>query len=136
MANLFYIEQINQKQSPKTEQQLKELAKWGHISADTLIETDTGETITAGQIPGLEFNTSAPPSLDSIEKWMIGVIVAVVGLVMMLYGNSLNNSVEAQLSSLFSNGQTNPGTLWMIIGGVALGIGAILAIADLTSNKK
>ena len=68
--------------------------------------------------------------------YAIGVMLAVNGFGLMLYGNALNNSVEAQLNSLVNSGQINPGTLGMIVGGVSLGFGVILATVGLILNKK
>jgi len=64
MANFFYYDQVNQKQGPVTEQQLKELAAQGVISLNSPMETDTGHKGTAGQIPGL-FAAAPPPFTQS-----------------------------------------------------------------------
>jgi len=53
MSNFFYFDQNNQKLGPVTEEQLKELAAQGAITAQTPMETDTGHKGVAGQIPGL-----------------------------------------------------------------------------------
>ena len=60
MANFFYFDQHNQKLGPVTEEQLKELAAQGAITAQTPMETDTGHKGVAGQIPGMTFGTAAP----------------------------------------------------------------------------
>jgi uncharacterized membrane protein HdeD (DUF308 family) len=62
--------------------------------------------------------------------------MTIAGLILLLYGNSLNNSIEAQFSSFFGRGQTNPGTFWMIIGGVISCIGGMTLIKKLLINKK
>ena len=61
MPNFFYIDANGQKQGLFTAQQLQALATQGIISPQTPLETDTGHKGTAGQIPGLQFNTTAPP---------------------------------------------------------------------------
>lgn len=68
-------------------------------------------------------------------KTILGIIVLLAGVAMTLYGNSLNNSIEAQLSSLFTSGAVNPGNTWLY-GGIALAVvGGILLIAGLTQRK-
>ena len=65
-----------------------------------------------------------------------GAIMAIIGLIFLMYGNSQNNNIGSQLRSLFGSGQTNPGTPWMIVGGVALGVGVILVVVKMASVKK
>ena len=67
-----------------------------------------------------------------------GIILIILGGGAIGYGIHQNNSLEAQLSSLFSRGSTNPGTIWIVAGGIAAAIGLILLIVGLTqkSNKK
>ena len=65
-----------------------------------------------------------------------GASLALVGLGLMIYGNSQNNNIGAQLTSLFGSGRTNPGTPWMIFGGVLIGIGAILVFKKMFVDKK
>ena len=60
--NYFYTDANGQK-TPVTEQQLQALINRGIITPETPLETDTGHTGLAGQIPGLNFNTAAPPPL-------------------------------------------------------------------------
>ena len=52
---------------------------------------------------------------------------------LMLYGNSQNNNIGAQLTSLFGSGRTNPG---MVFGGVIIGIGVILIVKELFIDKE
>ena len=65
MTNYFHIESDGTKRGPFTEQQIRELAKWGHINPDTPIEPDTGSATVAGQIPGLEFGQQPAWSLSN-----------------------------------------------------------------------
>ena len=60
MANYFYMDSDGIKQGPLNDQQLQTLATRGIIEPTTSLETDTGHTGLAGQIPGLRFNTAAP----------------------------------------------------------------------------
>ena len=61
MTNYFIIDTAGQKQGPYNEQQLQALAAKGSIEPTTPLETDTGHQGMAGQIPGLIFDTAAPP---------------------------------------------------------------------------
>lgn len=70
--------------------------------------------------------------MKSQEKLLIiGVILAIVGLALILYGNSLNLSIDARIIS----GRENPGILWMIFGGIALGSSTIVAAAILHAGR-
>ena len=60
MANYFYTDENGQKYS-LTEQRLQTLVDRGVITPNTPLETDTGHTGLAGQIPGLNFDNVAPP---------------------------------------------------------------------------
>ena len=62
MPNFFYTDANGLKQGPISEQRLKELAMSGIIAPNTPLETDSGHKGTAGQLPGLEFNTAARPT--------------------------------------------------------------------------
>jgi len=59
MPYYFYADANGTKQTVN-EQQLQGLINQGIILATTPLETDTGHTGLAGQIPGLNFNTAAP----------------------------------------------------------------------------
>jgi len=67
---------------------------------------------------------------------VVGAVLAVTGLGLMLYGNSQNNNIGAQITSLFGSGRTNPGTPWMVFGGVIIGIGVILVVKKLFIDKE
>lgn len=62
------------------------------------------------------------------------IIMLIAGVGCAIYGFIQNNSVEAQLESLLSNGSTDPGTTWIIIGAVVAVIGIVLLV--LNSRKK
>ncbi|MDR0474202.1 MAG: DUF3185 family protein [Treponema sp.] len=74
-------------------------------------------------------------SSSNNNSLIIGLVLAVIGIGLMLYGNSQNNNIGAQLTSLFGSGQSNPGTPWMIFGGMAIGIGVILVLVKLAKKK-
>jgi len=67
---------------------------------------------------------------------IIGVALGIAGLALMLYGNSQNNNIGSQVSSLLKSGQINPGTPWIILGGAVLCVGIILVIKKLFYDKK
>ena len=67
---------------------------------------------------------------------VVGAVLAVTGLGLMLYGNSQNNNIGAQITSLFGSGRTNPGTPWMVFGGVIIGIGVILVVKKLFIDRE
>ena len=61
MANFFLTDTSGNRRGPYNEQQLQALAAKGSITPNTPLETDTGHTGFAGQIPGLNFKNAAPP---------------------------------------------------------------------------
>lgn len=64
----------------------------------------------------------------------LGIILIVGGAISAIYGFISNNSLVAQFSSLLSSGSVNPGTIWIVIGVVAIILGIILAVVG--SKKK
>lgn len=67
---------------------------------------------------------------------IIGVILAIAGIVSTIYGFFQNNSIDAQMESLFSTGSTNPGTIFIILGIVAIVLGAVLTYVGYKKSKK
>ena len=68
-------------------------------------------------------------------KTILGILSLIAGVAMAIYGNNLNSSFEAQLSSFFNNGTVNPGNTFLY-GGIALAVvGCILLIVGLTQKK-
>jgi|GEM_PF-2238519 len=61
MSTWFYYDNSGQKQGPITDGQLKELAMRGTITAQTVIETESGKSAPAGKIKGLTFRGTTPP---------------------------------------------------------------------------
>jgi len=57
----FYIDGNGKKQGPVTGGKLKGLAKTGMITPDTVVEAESGKTVTARKIKGLKFIEAAPP---------------------------------------------------------------------------
>ena len=72
---------------------------------------------------------------SNIGILIIGGIAAIVGVVLLVYGDSQNRNIVSQLGSLFGSGKTDPGTPWMIGGGIIIGIGVILIIKKLVEKK-
>lgn len=67
---------------------------------------------------------------------IFGVIMIIAGLASVIYGFNQNNSFESQLESLFSSGNTDPGTIWIIVGAVILIIGIILLANGIKQKKE
>jgi len=77
---------------------------------------------------------SSQPSSNN-NMVIFGIVLAAGGIGLMIYGNSENNNIGNQIMSLLGSGRTNPGTPWMIAGGVVIGIGVILMLIKLFSKK-
>ncbi len=54
--------------------------------------------------------------------------VSFIGVIFYIYGNNLNNDIDAQMNYLFGEGKTNPGSTCVTIGIVFLVAGALLLI--------
>jgi len=67
---------------------------------------------------------------------VLGIILAIFGLGSCIYGIVQNNSMDAQLSSIFSSGRVNPGTIFIIIGAALAVIGILFWIKGRSKNSK
>jgi hypothetical protein len=65
---------------------------------------------------------------------LIGAIIAIAGVGSLIYGITQNNDLEAQMSSVLLAGKANPGTVWIIIGIIAIIIG-IAIVYNAQKNK-
>ena len=59
----------------------------------------------------------------------------VAGVVSIIVGSNMNNSIASQLESIFSGGGANPGTPWIVIGVVVGVVGLVLLIAGLVKKN-
>ncbi len=66
---------------------------------------------------------------------VLSIILIVAGAGSLIFGYTQNNSLERQLETLFSTGNSNPGTTWIIIGAIAAVVGVILLIASMSKKK-
>ena len=67
---------------------------------------------------------------------ILGVILLIAGGASLVYGIQMNNSLEHQLESIFSNGTANPGTPFIAIGAVVAVVGLLLLIFGLVKNSQ
>lgn len=65
---------------------------------------------------------------------ILGIILSILGCLSALYGVNLNNSLEAQFTSLLSNGSTNPGTIWICVGVIVVVVGLLLTFKKNKQN--
>lgn len=65
--------------------------------------------------------------LTASTMMIIGGVIAALGLGALIYGVHLNNDLVSVTASIVKNGNASPGTVWIIIGIIALlaGIGMI-----------
>ena len=64
--------------------------------------------------------------MSAPSKRLFGLLFAGGGIGSIIYGCVINDSIEAQLESIWNNGTTDPGTPWIIIGVVTAVVGAIM----------
>lgn len=69
------------------------------------------------------------------ELVIIGIILIVLGAGGSIYGIIQNNSIEAQMKSLFENGSIDPGTVFIVGGAVIAVIGIVVLIKGLSRKK-
>ena len=67
---------------------------------------------------------------------IIGVILALAGIISTIFGIVQNGDVEAQAEALLTGGSANPGTIWIILGAIALIAGIVLVIVHFKKVKK
>lgn len=60
--------------------------------------------------------------------FILGIILAIAGAGSAIYGITENNNGLSQLSSLLSSGSVNPGTVWIIVGAIAVVVSIVLMI--------
>ncbi len=60
--------------------------------------------------------------------FILGIILTLLGVGSLVFGLMQNNSLEAQFTSLLSSGSVDPGTIWIIVGAVAVILGLVLII--------
>ena len=66
---------------------------------------------------------------------LFGVILIVSGIVSIIYGVNQNNSLAAQLSSVFSRGSTDPGTIYIVLGVIGIIAGLIMVYIDYNNKN-
>lgn len=66
---------------------------------------------------------------------VIGIILIILGAGGCVYGITQNNSFEAQMDSLFSSGNIDPGTAFIVIGAILAVVGIILLVTGLSRKK-
>ena len=76
MPNYFFTDSDGNKWGPLPAERLQTLIDRGTIAPTTQLETDTGHTGLAGQIPGLNFNNVAPPPYTQREGNAAGSVVS------------------------------------------------------------
>lgn len=67
---------------------------------------------------------------------ILGIIMLVAGVASYVYGYQMNNSIEMQFKSLFNNGTTNPGAIFVTVGIVVAVIGVILIVVGCIKKFK
>ena len=69
------------------------------------------------------------------ELVIIGIILIVLGAGGSIYGIIQNNSIDAQMKSLFENGSIDPGTVFIVGGAVIAVIGIVVLMKGLSRKK-
>ena len=72
--------------------------------------------------------------MNKNTKVIIGMVLVVIGIGLLLYGNSQNNDFGAVMGSYFSGGG-DPGTPWMVFGGILIAVGIIVALVAISSSN-
>ena len=67
---------------------------------------------------------------------ILGILLIIFGSGSLYWGSAQNNSLESQLISMFEKGTVNPGTPFIIIGGIGLAIGLIFLLVSLIKKRK
>lgn len=65
-----------------------------------------------------------------------GAVLAVAGLISLIFGFIRNSDTMAIAESVLKGGSTHPGTIFIIIGLIAIVAGAVLAYLAFKNKKK
>ena len=71
-----------------------------------------------------------------MAKLISGIILLIVGVILAIIGNSMNNDLATKLTSVLSGGSSNPGTPLIVIGIILIVIGIVLLVMHFISKKK
>lgn len=64
-----------------------------------------------------------------------GIVLLILGAISTIAGITVNNDLEIQLEHFWNTGRTNPGTVWIVLGVVALAVGIVLLILGITKKN-
>ena len=67
---------------------------------------------------------------------IISFAAMIAGIVLAIIGFNKNSDPMAVAENVMSGGGTSPGTIWIIIGVVAILAGAVLLFLEIKKNKK
>ena len=130
MTNFFRYDASGQKRGPFNEQQLQALAAHGKILPTTPLETDTGYKGTAGQIPGLQFNTAVLPVDQTIPILSASVNSDTEGTTLEIPKNRMVTAFLALLLGVFGGhwfylGRYDKGFQYLFVSIITLIFGLI-----------
>ena len=140
MANYFLTDPDGTKRGPYDEQRLQQLADWKSIEQHTPLETDTGQTIMAEEIPGLNFTpppSSLPITLDITRftsyilipiLWIFFLCISVLNYGMMVTDILSNKAPFWNLTPL-SWAFLSP--LWTIDAGPTILVATVALLLDI-----
>lgn len=98
MANWYYYDNNGNKVGPIASAALKSLAQQGLITTNTTVENEQGKSVRAGDVNGLEFPPSSPPSVPtstSPSKDPFATVTG-VGSILKIYDDKIILQREAQ----------------------------------------
>ena len=82
-----------------------------------------------------ETEDSAESTYPSDRRPLYCLLFSAGGIGAIIHGCNLNNSVDAQCDSIWNNGSKDPGTVWIILGAVAVAIGLVLLFSALRNDE-
>lgn len=67
---------------------------------------------------------------------VFGIIFLLAGIASAFYGNMLNNDIESKMESIFRDGNTEPGSIFLFVGIAVALIGLLMFIKGLSKKKR
>ena len=74
--------------------------------------------------------------LALVPMTVFGIIFLLAGIAAAFYGTMLNNDIESQMESIFRDGQTDPGNIFLFVGIAVALIGLLMFIKGLSKKKR
>lgn len=71
-----------------------------------------------------------------LGRTILGLALIIGGTISVIHGTTLNDDFMRQLEHIWNTGRTNPGTIWIIVGAVAITLGIVSLVSAILSRLR